>query len=134
MSAINTNKPAQSGIVSKINSCNIAHCILGLLFVGVVLILGGIIAEVHNEIELLKQSGDAFKNYQTMLHATAINSMQQYVLTGILGQLPSAGGNLQACGIAISCVLAPLAGIVMFALRSIMKPVVVKDPWNFALA
>jgi hypothetical protein len=133
MFATTFNKAAKTNFVSKLSSYNIAHSILGLLFVGVVLIIGGIISEVHNEIELLNQGGNAFAAYQDLLHAAAIDSISHYVSTGMLGNLPSAGGNMQAWGIALCFVFSPLVAIVMLAMRAIAERAT-KRTWNFAAA
>jgi hypothetical protein len=120
-------------LVTKIASANIGHCVLAVLFVGLVFAMSGVLIECNYQADLLAQSDNALQTYQLALHAQAIDSVFVYLLKGIQLQLPSAGGNLQAIGLGICYFLAPFVAAVLFALRILgFKPQLTR--WEMSLA
>ena len=117
MKTICTKQTIFARIASCIASVNMAHVVLSLLFVGMMVTIAGILVECSYQTDLLKQGGNAFEAYQNQMQAQAIDSATQYVNTGLQLALPSAGGNLQAIGLAICYLLTPCVFALLFALR-----------------
>jgi hypothetical protein len=44
-----------------------------------------------------------------------------YVMTGVMGDVPSTAGTLQSIGLFLAYVVAPFVASIMFALRSVVK-------------
>ncbi len=117
MNAIYTQQSVRKNVATNLASLNIAHSLLAILFVGLVLTVSGIMIECNYQANLLNQGGNALETYQAMMHTNAIDSVFQYMVTGIQFQLPSAAGNLQAIGLTICCIIAPTIVSAQFALR-----------------
>jgi hypothetical protein len=129
MHAIQSHQAGSQGIVTKIASVHVGHAILAILIIGIAVTMAGVLTECQHQSELLKQGGNAFEAYLALLQAQPIDSITHYAIAGVQLQLPSAGGNLQAIGLVVCYVAAPLVATGLFALRTIgPKPEV--DTWE----
>jgi len=117
MQANRSIQSANQHILAKVAAFNVWHCLLVVLVVGIVVTMLGILVESNHQAELLSQGANALQEYQVRMQANPIESVSAYLWAGLQFQLPSAGGNLQAYGLAICYILAPLVLASLYALR-----------------
>lgn len=104
-------------VLGKIAAVHIAHSVLSVLFIGLFLLLSGVLVEANHQVQLLDMGGSAYENYQTAMHALSIDSIFEYMVVAMKLELLSLGGNLQGIGLAVLFMLAPVVLVSHCALR-----------------
>lgn len=109
-------------LLVKIASAPIFTSVMSISVVGVGVFFYGIYAEIAGETALREQGGRAAVDaYLAAMQSNPIDSILEYVVTGLAGQLPSVGGNFQATGIAIVFIGSALALILIGMARLMLE-------------
>lgn len=104
-------------ILTFIAKMEIGYLVLAMSFFGVYMSLLGIVVDLNEQIELLRQSKDAFQQYLTAMDHLHIKSVFQYLLASIQMQLPSIGGNIIGLGMLVAYAGTPISVATVYVAR-----------------